>query len=55
MGMYAHALLDGAGARMLFPSCGFVNRFPALLLAEVETVYREALIKAGGISLCPVL
>jgi hypothetical protein len=44
-GTYAHALLDGAGARMLFPSCGFANRLPAPLLAEIETAYREALIQ----------
>jgi aminoglycoside phosphotransferase (APT) family kinase protein len=39
---FAHALLDVAQARMLFPSCGFVNELPQALLLELEHDYRAA-------------
>jgi hypothetical protein len=39
---FAHALLDVAQARMLFPSCGFVNELPQALLLELEHDYRIA-------------
>jgi hypothetical protein len=44
-GTYAHALLDGAQARMLFPSCGFVNHIPASILQEIETTYHNGLMQ----------
>jgi len=39
---FAHALFDVAQARMLFPSCGFVNWLPRPLLLELEHTYRIA-------------
>jgi len=43
-GHFGHALCDGTYGRMLFPTCWCANRLPATVVAQMETVYRAALV-----------
>lgn len=44
-GRFGHALLDGTYGRMLFPTCWCANRLPSTLVAQMEAVYRAALVQ----------
>jgi hypothetical protein len=44
-GRFGHALLDGTYGRMRFPTCWCANRLPRALVAQMETVYRAALVQ----------
>jgi hypothetical protein len=43
-GGFGHALCDGTYGRMLFPTCWCANRLPETVVAQMETVYRTALV-----------
>ena len=43
-GHFGHALCDGTYGRMLFPTCWCANRLPETVVAQMETVYRTALV-----------
>jgi hypothetical protein len=43
-GRFGHALCDGTYGRMLFPTCWCANRLPETIVAQMETVYRAALV-----------
>ena len=43
-GRFGHALCDGTYGRMLFPTCWCANRLPERVVAQMEAVYRTALV-----------
>jgi Phosphotransferase enzyme family len=43
-GRFGHALCDGSYGRMLFPTCWCANRLPETVVAQMERVYRTALV-----------
>ena len=43
-GRFGHALCDGTYGRMLFPTCWCANRLPEMVVTQMETVYRAALV-----------
>jgi hypothetical protein len=45
IGHYRHALIDGVYGWMHFPSCWCVNRLPADIPLQMESVYQRELVK----------